>query len=261
MAKSEDVRLKMIGEINITEELLKNGDITQDQYNSVVQFLKAEISKYDRGAYVGFDAGSRAIQSQSRDEIKRTLGIDVSSFMSRYGSFVSNPAMRVGDIGFYTGPYTSPDYRYSQDAYNKLTQGSWSDVDYSPESSIVLYITNVGTSYSDDLSNTNDIEDSIAAEVSKAMNETMDRDAAKILMGQYGSGASEMIWREYGGVVLCECDDPDCDSQIDITHDEYIHASGHGGYYRVTNSECNYGVLGAYLVERGKNYRVWTKMA
>lgn len=247
--KSEDAKRKMIREINLTETLLKNGDITQDQYNTVIEFLRAEIGKYDRGSYVGFGEASIAMQSLSRDEIYSIYGIDVTAMMGRFSSFYDYN--RYARFPSYSKRYTEIDY--AREMTNK-----WSDEIPAYANTPVVYAANVGISYSADFS---DLTDDQAEMIGREIGKAMDLETAKIFSGQYGSGAAEIVWNEYGGVILCECDSVDCDSRVEVTHEEYLHASGHGGYYRVTHPDCSYGVLGAYLVERGKNYHVWTKMA
>lgn len=87
---------------------------------------------------------------------------------------------------------------------------------------------------------------------------TVDR---AVITGPLGNNAAEMLWRDYSGVVLCECDDADCAAVLEISHDEYIHASGSGGYYRITAPTCAHGVLGASLITREPRWHVWTKVA
>jgi hypothetical protein len=69
----------------------------------------------------------------------------------------------------------------------------------------------------------------------------------------------EKILAEYGGLVLCECDDLDCAALLNITPDEYRHASGSDGVNRVTHPQCSYGVLSARLLERSDRWMVWRK--
>lgn len=87
----------------------------------------------------------------------------------------------------------------------------------------------------------------------------LDKSAAQPMRQPQITTAAELLWQRYGGVVLCECDDADCDREIAITHDQYIRASGREGFYRLTHSDCHVGVLGYILLERTAHYWVWSR--
>jgi hypothetical protein len=72
--------------------------------------------------------------------------------------------------------------------------------------------------------------------------------------------AAEKVWKDYNGVILCECDNSDdCDRIIPIDHDAYIKACGVEGYYRITSADCPYGCLGYMLSGNDKHWKVWSK--
>lgn len=71
--------------------------------------------------------------------------------------------------------------------------------------------------------------------------------------------APTMIWEEFGGVIVCECDNADCFERITISREDYFKASGRGGYARLTSPNCAYGILGARLIDRAAHWLVWTK--
>lgn len=242
-------------EIGLMEVALKGGAITKAQYLEACEFLYREVAAIDRndkGSVLGFDEISRAVQSLAREEIISRYGMDLSVVMNRYASFAVSPAMPNNMIGMIS--------RRSGLDYERQVTGQWSD------ESVLVYASGVSVDY-EDVVGTISEEDILG--ISEKMRELVETemykfftpDASKEITGPVGLNAAGVLWKDYSGVVLCECDDCDCDAVIDISRDEYLHASGHGGYYRVTSSDCSYGVLGAYLVERGDNYRVWTKMA
>ena len=71
-------------------------------------------------------------------------------------------------------------------------------------------------------------------------------------------GAAARIWAERAGVIVCECDNPDCFEIISINQEEYLHACG-PGYWRLTAPGCGYGCQGYRLETRGGRWWVWAK--
>ena len=69
---------------------------------------------------------------------------------------------------------------------------------------------------------------------------------------------AEQAWDEHGGVVMCECDNLDCERVIEITKEEYVHAST-PGYRRLTHPDCGYGIINSTLVERKPKWNIWDK--
>lgn len=90
----------------------------------------------------------------------------------------------------------------------------------------------------------------------------------KVLAEAYAQGAprlmsvgsaAERIWKDHSGVILCECDNADCDKIIPIDHDAYIKACGVEGYYRITAEDCPHGCLNYYLSASDGHWKVWSK--
>lgn len=98
----------------------------------------------------------------------------------------------------------------------------------------------------------------ITARVLSAEEQTLfERWAASMEM--FNTQAAARIWEERGGIVVCECDDPDCFAVIEMTRDEYLHASGPRGFWRVTAAGCACGVVGYKLEARNSRYLSWSK--
>ncbi len=255
---SDDTEIDLLRkQLDITNQLLKSGGITSEEHAIVCQFLNSEIASLSFKAFTGLVNLDKSVQSEYGKEIGKLYGADISGYKGIFSNVISSPQYTSGN------PWKNYKYNGPLDYAKKYT-GRWSDDAAESDNPLVFNFENaIVVSYPD---LTGQLTDDEAVEFLDQIKTAMEQELGskgifREYVGQYGSGAADVIWKEYGGIVLCECDDPNCDAQIDITHDEYLHASGNGGYYRVTSSGCSYGVLGAYLVERGKNYHVWTKMA
>lgn len=78
------------------------------------------------------------------------------------------------------------------------------------------------------------------------------------LGGSGNKSVAEQAWEEHGGVVTCECESLDCIRVIEITKEEYLHAST-PGYRRLTHPDCPYGIVNSRLMERKPGWSVWDK--
>lgn len=232
---------KLRNELKVTDQLLKSGEITPEQHAAVSQFLSSQIKSMRADVSLGFNELEKSIQAQYQKEVYKLYGVDASGYKGVFANIATSKS--------------NPKWRYTGIDYAREVTGGWSD--YVPDSNTgpagAVYSTNISVGYE----TVKDIGESVEQE----LNWGAILQSFRSVTGPSGVNAASVLWDEYGGIVLCECDDADCDAQIEMSREEYMHASGYGGYYRVTSSGCSHGVLGAYLVERGKGYNVWTKMA
>ena len=66
------------------------------------------------------------------------------------------------------------------------------------------------------------------------------------------------LWDECEGVMLCECENPDCLKQLNITRDEYVKAS-YPINVRLTHPDCGYGILFSRMIKRHERWNSWSK--
>ena len=79
----------------------------------------------------------------------------------------------------------------------------------------------------------------------------------------YGALASPgvspaQLWDECEGVMLCECENPDCLKQLNITKEEYVKAS-YPINVRLTHPDCGYGILFSQMIHRQERWNSWSK--
>lgn len=101
------------------------------------------------------------------------------------------------------------------------------------------------------------------AERLRSVSAGFDQASGSVFGGFYGFGKGESVaeraWEQHGGVVACECDDLDCEWILELNKTEYCAASGVGGMYRLTHPQCQVGILGYRLIERGERWLTWNR--
>lgn len=219
MGKTESMRKTLRGEFDLLGNLLSSGAIPPEDYDRKARFILQAVDKLDRPwAYAG--------------QVDFNYSGPVT-YQTEFGAFIVDEMWPDGVVGMITQavPYgPSPFEKYKEwfgvSDYEKLVMGQWSDdpVDSTENTGSPL----TKDAFEQTISNiTKEKWIRVKADrdedrrVTSALKWAMDEQERLAFMGPSGVNAAERLWQEYNGIVLCECDNPDCQVEIDLTHDEY----------------------------------------